>query len=338
MQLNNKVLDRYDRPLKDLRISVTDRCNFRCGYCMPEEIFGPDYPFMKENSILSFAEITRLVNVFAELGVDKIRLTGGEPLLRKNLSLLVSEICQVPGITDIALTTNGSLLAKQAGDLKSAGLHRVSVSLDSLNDERFGRMNGKGFPVAKVLEGIEAAAEVGLAVKVNMVVQRGINDLDILPMARFFKNKKIQLRFIEFMDVGNSNGWKLDSVVPSRDIIQMIQQELPLVPAKKQRFGEVAERYYYEDCLTEVGFISSVTQAFCSTCTRARMSADGKLYTCLFSGSGMDLREPLRNSKTDMEISQLIQSTWRTREDRYSEVRSQHTPDFKKVEMSHIGG
>ena len=305
---------------------------------MPEEIFGPDYPFLQDRQILSFAEIARLVRLFAELGVDKVRITGGEPLLRRRLPELIADVRAVPGIDDIALTTNGSLLAKQAKALHDAGLNRVTVSLDSLDDARFGRMNGRGFPVAVVLEGIEQAMQVGLTVKINMVVQRGVNDMDVLPMARYFKEKKIQLRFIEYMDVGNTNGWKLDSVVPSREIMGIIGQEMPIATTEKVRFGEVAERYHYVDDGTEVGFISSVTRAFCSTCTRSRLSADGKLYTCLFAGKGTDLRQPLRDGWTDEQVRALVRSVWNARDDRYSELRGSQTPSASKVEMSHIGG
>ncbi len=330
--------DRLNRPLKDLRISVTDRCNFRCTYCMPAEIFGPDFKFMEREVILSFEEIVRLVGLFARLGVDKIRITGGEPLLRRDLARLIEGIRHTPGIREIALTTNGSLLAAQADGLRAAGLDRVTVSLDSLDDERFGRINGRGFKVAPVLEGIEKAREAGLGVKINMVVQRGVNDQDILPMARYFKERGMQLRFIEFMDVGNTNGWRLDSVVPSREIIQLIGKEMPLVPSVQERFGEVAERYRYVDDGVEVGFISSVTQAFCSTCTRARLSADGKLYTCLFAGDGSDLRDLLRSGQTDEQLLQAIRGIWQSREDRYSEIRGQFTEKFNKIEMSRIGG
>lgn len=338
MRPERPVLDQLNRPLKDLRISVTDRCNFRCTYCMPADIFGPDFPFMDREMILSYEEITRLVRLFAQLGVDKVRITGGEPLLRRDLTRLIAMIRQVPGIRDIALTTNGSLLVAAAAGLKDAGLDRVSVSLDSLDDKRFGQINGRGFPAALVLEGIEKAREAGLGVKVNMVVQRGVNDQDILPMARYFKERRIQLRFIEYMDVGNTNGWVLDAVVPSREILQKIGEEMPLLPSEPERFGEVAERYRYADDGTEVGFISSVTRAFCSTCTRARLSADGKLYTCLFAGSGTDLREPLRSGKSDEEMLQLIREIWQLRKDRYSELRGEQTTQRAKVEMSRIGG
>jgi GTP 3',8-cyclase len=335
-----KVLDRLSRPLRDLRISVIDKCNFRCRYCMPEELFGPDFKFLRQSELLSYEEITRLVRVFVDLGVEKIRLTGGEPLLRKNLPDLIRNITQIEGVKDISLTTNGSLLSKQAEALKAAGLHRINVSLDSLDDERFGKMNGRGFKVKDVLEGIEAAARVGLKVKVNMVVQKGVNDQDILPMARYFREKGHVLRFIEYMDVGNSNGWKLDHVVPSKTIIEMIHAEMPLEPLTPNYFGEVASRYRYQGSNDEIGFISSVTQAFCSTCTRARLSAEGSLYTCLFSSNGFDLRALLRNGATDEELKEMIVDIWNRREDRYSEVRLSNTPGMNrpKVEMFQIGG
>jgi len=339
MRHDQAAIDALNRPLKDLRISVTDKCNFRCNYCMPAEIFGPEYAFLPESHILSFPELIRLVRIFAGLGVDKVRITGGEPLLRKNLPDLIAGIrSEVPAIRDIALTTNGSLLAKQADALKAAGLDRATVSLDSLDDERFGRMNGRRFPVADVLAGIDRAAEAGLGVKINMVVQRGANDCDIVPMARFFKDKRIQLRFIEYMDVGNTNGWRLDSVVPSLEILQRIQQAMPVAPMEKVRFGEVAERYRYEDCGTEVGFISSVTKAFCATCTRARLSADGKLYTCLFASGGADLKELVRGGASDEAIEDRLRAVWGARTDRYSEIRGSRTEPIAKVEMSRIGG
>lgn len=337
----NHALDSLRRPLHDLRISVTDKCNFRCQYCMPSEIFGPDYKFLPQDKLLSFEEVTRLTRIFTSLGVDKIRITGGEPLMRKNLAQLIEMIHQVEGVREIAMTTNGSLLAEHAQALKDAGLGRVTVSLDSLDVGRFGQINGRGYQVDAILEGIEVAANVGLKVKINMVVQKGINDQDILLMARYFREKGHTLRFIEYMDVGNSNGWKLDQVVPSREIIQLIHAEMPVEPIEPNYFGEVATRYRYQGTDQEIGFISSVTQAFCSTCTRARLSAEGKLYTCLFASAGEDLRGPLRNGLSDDEIKALISEIWRKRDDRYSEERLKNTKGLKKnkkVEMSHIGG
>ncbi|WP_419878782.1 GTP 3',8-cyclase MoaA [Brevibacillus centrosporus] len=339
--MSEQILDTRNRPLRDLRISVTDKCNFRCQYCMPAEIFGPDFEFLPQHKLLSFEEITRLTRIFTSVGVGKIRITGGEPLMRKELPKLIEMIRQVEGVQDIAMTTNGSLLARHAKALKEAGLDRVTVSLDSLDDERFGRMNGRGYHVSDVLKGIEAAAEAGLSIKLNMVVQRGVNDEDILPMARFFREQKHTLRFIEFMDVGNSNGWKLDQVVPSSEIVQRIHEEMPLTPIDPNYFGEVASRYRYVGTDQEIGLISSVTQAFCSTCTRARLSAEGKLYSCLFASVGDDLRAPLREGKSDEEIREQIRTIWGKRDDRYSEVRLNDTPGLNKpdkVEMSHIGG
>ncbi len=336
-----QVRDTLNRPLRDLRISVTDKCNFRCQYCMPAEIFGPDFEFLPQHKLLSFEEITRLTAIFTSLGVGKIRITGGEPLMRKDLPSLIRMIRQVEGVHDIAMTTNGSLLARHAKALKEAGLDRVTVSLDSLDDERFGKMNGRGYHVSDVLKGIEAAAEAGLSIKMNMVVQRGVNDQDILPMARYFREQKHTLRFIEFMDVGNSNGWKLDQVVPSSEIVKMIHEEMPLTPIDPNYYGEVASRYRYVGTEEEIGLISSVTQAFCSTCTRARLSAEGKLYNCLFASSGSDLRAPLRDGQSDEEIRELIREIWEKRDERYSEIRLNDTPGLQKrskVEMSHIGG
>ncbi|HEY0827235.1 MAG TPA: GTP 3',8-cyclase MoaA [Bacilli bacterium] len=332
--------DSYNRPLRDLRISVTDRCNFRCSYCMPAEIFNKDYPFLERDKLLSFEEITRLVRLFAKLGVEKIRITGGEPLLRKQLPLLISMIHEVPGIRDIALTTNGSLLKDMAKSLKAAHLRRISVSLDSLDDTRFSLMNGVGFKVQPVLDGIEAAAAEGLPVKINMVVKKGINEQDILPMSEYFRMKGHNLRFIEYMDVGNSNGWKLDQVVPSKQIMELIHAEFPLEAMDSNYYGEVAERYRYKGTPAEIGFISSVTQAFCSSCTRARLSAEGQLYTCLFASQGHDLRTLLRDESEDLALEKKISHIWQVREDRYSEDRLHHTPGLKKdkVEMSHIGG
>jgi cyclic pyranopterin phosphate synthase len=332
------LTDTLKRPLRDLRISVTDRCNFRCVYCMPKEIFGPEYQFLHRDQILTFEEITRLARLFAGHGVRKVRLTGGEPLVRRDLPLLVSMLAEIPDL-DLTLTTNGSLLARQALALKQAGLKRVTVSLDSLDDETFKIMNDVDFPVQKVLDGMDAAAAAGLGpIKVNMVVKRGLNESSILPMARFFREKGYILRFIEYMDVGHSNGWRLDDVVPAAEIVKMIHAELPLEPADPNYTGEVAERWRYKDGGGEIGVIASVTQAFCSTCTRARLSAEGKLYTCLFAVKGHDFRELLRNGSTDEEISQAIARVWGRRTDRYSEIRSENTLSLPKVEMSHIGG
>ena len=298
----DKVLDTMGRPLRDLRISVTDKCNFRCTYCMPAELFGPDFQFLPKEKLLSFEEMARLTKIFADIGVEKIRLTGGEPLMRKNLNLFIQMIKDIEGIKDIAMTTNGSMLAENAQALWDAGLKRVTVSLDSLDVGRFGQINGRGHSVQDILNGIEAAVAVGMEVKINMVVQRGINDQDILPMARYFNDQGLILRFIEFMDVGNSNGWKLDQVVPSREIHDLIHAEMPLEPIEPNYYGEVAKRYRYQGTDNEIGFISSVTQAFCSTCTRARLSAEGHLYTCLFATKGNDLRTPLRDGTSDQEL------------------------------------
>ncbi|MBP1155618.1 MULTISPECIES: GTP 3',8-cyclase MoaA [unclassified Paenibacillus] len=340
MDHHDTVKDRLHRTLRDLRISVTDRCNFRCTYCMPAEIFGAGYAFLEKNKLLSFEELTRLTDIFTRLGVKKIRLTGGEPLMRGELQRLITMINGVEGIEDIALTTNGSLLAKHASALKTAGLRRVTVSLDSLDDERFALINGVGYKVSSVLDGIDAAAQAGFPVKINMVVKKGSNESDILPMSRYFKEKGHTLRFIEFMDVGNTNGWKLDQVVPSRAIVEMINAEMPLEPVEANYYGEVASRYRYAGTDVEIGVISSVTQAFCSTCTRARLSAEGRLYTCLFASEGLDLRTPLRDGASDTELEQLIRDTWQKREDRYSEVRLSHTSStgIKKAEMSYLGG
>jgi cyclic pyranopterin phosphate synthase len=336
----NNVLDLLKRPLRDLRISVTDKCNFRCTYCMPAEIFGPDYEFLPQNQLLNFDELERLTRIFVSLGVEKIRITGGEPLMRKDLHRLIQQISSIEGVQDIAMTTNGSLLSKHADKLKEAGLQRVTISLDSLNEERFAQMNGRGYPLQSVLEGIEAAEQAGLKVKMNMVVQKGVNDQDILPMAKFFRKQGHILRFIEFMDVGNSNGWKLDQVLPSRQIVDIIDKEMPLEPVDPNYYGEVATRYRYKGTAEEIGFISSVTQAFCSSCTRSRVSADGHMYTCLFASKGYDLRTSFRDGSSDADIRKLVTDIWNNRGDRYSEERLKHTSELKrtKVEMSHIGG
>ena len=332
------LIDTLHRPLRDLRISVTDRCNFRCVYCMPREIFGPDYQYLQREQVLTFEEITRLARLFADHGVRKIRLTGGEPLVRRDLHLLVKMLAEIPEL-DLTLTTNGSLLARQAQALKDAGLKRVSVSLDSLDNETFKAMNDADFPVEKVIEGMDVAAAVGLEpIKVNMVVKRGMNESSILPMARFFREKGYILRFIEYMDVGHTNGWRMNDVVSAREIVNLINAEMPLEPADPNYTGEVAERWRYKEGSGEIGVIASVTQAFCRDCNRARLSAEGKLYTCLFAVKGHDFKNLLRSGATDEEISAALERIWSKRTDRYSELRSENTIDLPKVEMSHIGG
>ena len=338
LTLNTATRDRLARPLRDLRISITDRCNFRCTYCMPKEVFGKDYQFLERSALLSFEEITRLARAFTKHGVEKIRLTGGEPLIRRNIEQLIAMLAEIPGL-DLTLTTNGSSLAKKAASLKAAGLKRITVSLDSLDDAVFMGMNDVDFPVAKVLEGIDAAAAAGLApIKINMVVKRGVNEQSIVPMARYFKQQGHILRFIEFMDVGHTNGWRLDDVVSAREIVDAISKEMPLEPADPNYTGEVAERWRYKDGSGEIGVIASVTQAFCRDCTRARISTEGKLYTCLFATSGHDLRALLRGGASDEELFASISGVWSKRADRYSEIRSEKTVKLEKIEMSYIGG
>ncbi|AMO99388.1 molybdenum cofactor biosynthesis protein A [Collimonas arenae] len=341
------LADELGRPLHDLRISVTDRCNFRCIYCMPREVFDKDYAFLPHTALLSFEEITRLASLFVAHGVHKIRLTGGEPLLRKNIERLIEMLSALKTPDgkdlDLTLTTNGSLLARKAQSLKDAGLKRVTVSLDALDEAIFKRMNDADFPVADVLHGLDVAHQVGLGpIKVNMVVKRGVNDQEILPMARHFKDTPYILRFIEYMDVGASNGWKMDEVMSSAEVAQRIHSELPLQPIAANYTGETAQRWRYADGSGEIGLISSVTQAFCHDCSRARLSTEGKLYTCLFATAGHDLRALLRSEGSDREISSVIAQLWRARDDRYSELRTQNTegltPARKKVEMSYIGG
>ena len=334
------LTDSLARPLRDLRISVTDRCNFRCVYCMPKEVFGKDFQFLRREELLTFEEIERLARVFAELGVAKLRITGGEPLVRRDLDRLIGSLAAIPGIDDLTLTTNGSLLARMAQRLAVAGLTRVTVSLDSLDDSVFRTMNDVNFPVARVLEGIDAAQTAGLGpVKVNMVVKRGVNDDSVVAMAERFRHTGVILRFIEFMDVGSTNGWKMDEVVPSAEIVEQLAQHWPLEPAEANYRGEVAERYRYRDGGGEVGLVSSVTHPFCHDCSRARLSAEGKLYTCLFAVRGHDLRAPLREGASDDDLRGLLSTLWGARADRYSELRTQGTAlDLPKVEMSHIGG
>jgi cyclic pyranopterin phosphate synthase len=332
------LVDTLGRPVRDLRISVTDRCNFRCVYCMPKEIFGREHKFLDRRELLSFEEIERLARVFVRHGVGKIRLTGGEPLVRRDLERLVEKLARIEGL-DLTLTTNGSLLTQKAEALREAGLRRVTVSLDSLDDEVFRAMNDVDFPAARVLEGIEAAAAAGLVpVKVNMVVKRGVNDPSVVPMARHFRGTGHILRFIEYMDVGSTNGWRMDDVVPAAEILSTIDAEFPLEPAEPNYRGEVARRWRYRDGAGEIGIISSVTQPFCGSCTRARLSAEGRLFTCLFAVRGHDLRAVLRSGASDEELDEAIARVWRARGDRYSELRTAETATRPKVEMSYIGG
>lgn len=334
------LTDALNRPLRDLRISVTDRCNFRCRYCMPREVFGPDFAFLPHDELLTFEEITRLTRVFADLGAHKIRLTGGEPLLRRDLPALVAMLAEIPGIDDIALTTNGSLLTPAiATRLKAAGLKRISISLDSLDDAVFMRMNDVRFPVSKVLSAISAAVDAGLRpVKVNAVIKRGVNEESVAALAGQFRGTGVIVRFIEYMDVGNSNGWRLDEVVSASEILAKIHEKWPIVAIPPEIPGEVASRYRYLDDAGEIGIISSVTRPFCTGCTRARLSSEGQLYTCLFGSQGTDLRASLRAGCSDEQIAEQLRGVWTRRDDRYSELRSAATSPHPKVEMSHIGG
>lgn len=337
------LTDKLQRPLRDLRISVTDRCNFRCVYCMPKEIFGRDFVFMPHDQLLTFEEITTLARIAMDHGVRKIRLTGGEPLLRRGIEDLISMLAALRTPDgeppDLAMTTNGSVLAQKAEALKTAGLDRVTVSLDSLDDVVFQAMNDVAYPVAKVLHAIDAAQSAGLGpVKVNMVVKRGLNDHSIVEMARHFRGTGFILRFIEYMDVGSSNGWEMGHVVPSTEVMARINAVFPVEPVEANYPGETAQRWRYVDGVGEIGAISSVTRAFCGSCTRARLSADGKLFTCLFATKGTDLRELLRGGATDDELANALAALWGARTDRYSELRSAKTPGMKKIEMSYIGG
>jgi len=333
------LFDTLDRPLRDLRISVTDRCNFRCTYCMPREVFGKDYVFLPREELLTFEEIERVVRIFARLGTQKVRLTGGEPLLRRGIEDLVGKLAVIDGIDDLALTTNGSLLAKKAPALAAAGLDRVTVSLDSLDDTVFRIMSDVDFPVARVLEAIDAAAAAGLTpVKVNAVVQRDINGDQVVDMANAFRGTGHIVRFIEYMDVGTSNGWRMDDVVPAREIVAAINDRWPIEPLPGSHPGEVANRWRYLDGAGEIGVIASVTEPFCGDCSRLRLSSEGRMFTCLFATGGSDLRGPLRTGASDDEITELITAMWERREDRYSEERSGIPLGLPKVEMSYIGG
>ncbi|MBT2729279.1 GTP 3',8-cyclase MoaA [Bacillus sp. ISL-75] len=333
------IKDKLNRPLHDLRISVIDRCNFRCQYCMPADQFGPDFEFLPKNALLSYEEIERLAKIFVSLGVEKIRLTGGEPLLRRDMPILVKKLSAIEGLLDIGLTTNGVLLPKFAKDLKEAGLKRVNVSLDTLNDELFGQINGRGVGTGPVLEGIEAAKQAGLGVKINMVVKKGLNDTEIIPMAEYCKENSLELRYIEFMDVGSTNGWKMDDVITKKQIYYLLKEQFDLEPVDPAYYGEVAKVYRYKDKDVNVGFITSVSESFCSSCTRSRLSANGQIFTCLFNGNGHDIRNFMRNGASDEEIRERVSAIWNGRDDRYSDERTAEThKNRKKIEMSYIGG
>ncbi|HEY7422304.1 MAG TPA: GTP 3',8-cyclase MoaA, partial [Gaiellaceae bacterium] len=336
------VLDRLGRPLETLRVSITDRCNFRCVYCMPKEVFGRDYAFLERRELLTFEELTRVVGIFAGLGVRTVRLTGGEPLVRRNVEHLVELLAALETPTgeklELALTTNGSVLAQKAEALATAGLGRVTVSLDSLDDDAFRAMNDVDFPVQKVLEGIDAASAAGLPVKINAVVKRGANDGDILALAAHFRGSGHVLRFIEYMDVGSTNGWRLEDVVGAEEIVRRISERWPLEPVAADRPDATARRWRYLDGAGEIGVVASVTQPFCGGCSRARLSAEGRLYTCLFAARGHDLRAPLRLGATDEELTEQLRALWTRRTDRYSELRTAETASLRKVEMSYIGG
>ncbi len=335
----NPVQDQFQRPIRDLRISVTDRCNFRCSYCMPKEVFGDDYAFLPKQELLSFEEIHRLTKVFVAMGVKKIRLTGGEPLMRRGLPELVEKIFSVEGVEDIGLTTNGLLLGNQAQALYDAGLRRLNISLDALDPELFGQLNGRGVDPSHILKQIDFAQRVGFEIKINMVVQKDVNEQEILPMTAYFKERGITLRFIEFMDVGNDNGWSFKKVVTKKQILEKLQTVYQLEPVDKDYYGEVAKRYRFEEGEGQVGFITSVSESFCSSCTRARLSSDGKFYTCLFATGHFDIRELIRNGLNDEELFEKISAVWERRDDRYSDERTELTAKNRnKIGMSYIGG
>lgn len=332
------VLDQLQRPLRDLRISVTDRCNFRCRYCMPAEVFGPDYKYLPREDILDYEEITRLAGVFLSLGVKKLRITGGEPLLRRDLPSMISQLSVLDGLEDLALTTNGTALANMASDLKQAGLQRVTVSLDALDPKVFSQMNGDNASPEKVLQGILAAKEEGLLVKINAVVQRGVNEKEVLPLVQYATEHGLIMRFIEYMDTGAAHGWNLEKVVPSNDLLEHLKNYFDLVDLRQNHPGETSVRYQIAGTSAEIGFISSVTQPFCTNCSRARLTADGHLFTCLFAPNGHDIKGLLREGASDADLAKRIGEIWNMRSDRYSEIRSQATPSQAKPEMSYIGG
>lgn len=337
------VTDKFGRPIRDLRISVTDKCNFRCRYCMPKEIFGDDFEFLKREQLLSFDEIERLARIYASLGVKKLRLTGGEPMMRKDLHELIERLTVIEGIEDIGLTTNGLLLKKHGKKLYDAGLRRINISLDAMDDELFGKINDRGIGTSRILEQIEYAIGLGFQIKINMVVQKGLNEQEILPMARYFKNLPVTLRFIEFMDVGNDNGWNFDKVVSKKEILETLQTEFDLEPLDPAYYGEVAKVYRHKDQEgSYLGFITSVSESFCSTCTRARLSSDGKFYGCLFAVDGFDIKTLMRDGISDEELTEVLTGVWDKRDDRYSEIRTEITEEMrqkrKKINMSYIGG
>lgn len=333
------IVDKLGRPIRDLRISVTDRCNFRCTYCMPKEIFGDDYAFLPKDQLLSFEEIEQFAKIFAKLGVKKLRITGGEPLMRQDIAKLIERLVKIEGIEDIGLTTNAVLLRQHAQALYDAGLRRLNISLDALDPEVFGEINGRGVKPDFILKNIAYAQEIGFEIKVNMVVEKGVNEQEIIPMAKYFKEQGIMLRFIEFMDVGNDNGWSFKKVVTKNEIYHQLKEIFNIEPQEQHYYGEVAKRYRYKDNGVEVGFITSVSESFCSTCTRARLSSDGKLFTCLFASDGFDLKSLIRSGKTESELFEAIQGVWGNRADRYSDERTEQTAkNRKKIGMSYIGG
>lgn len=336
------VTDKFGRPIRDLRISVTDKCNFRCRYCMPKEIFGDDFQFMKREQLLSFDEIERISKIYASLGVRKLRITGGEPLLRRDLDQLIARLNKIEGIEDIGLTTNGLLLKKHGQNLYDAGLRRLNISLDAMDDELFGSINDRGIKTSQILEQIDYAISLGFQIKVNMVVQKGLNEQEILPMARYFKEKPITLRFIEFMDVGNNNGWNFDKVVSKKEILEILESEFNLSPLEPAYYGEVAKVYKHDDRDSYLGFITSVSESFCSTCTRARLSSDGKFYGCLFAIDGFDIKTLMREGISDEELTDVVTGVWKKRDDRYSDIRHEISEERrntrKKINMSYIGG